>query len=178
MDPFVELARLGIEECVRSHRALDAVPPGLASALAGTKAAVFVSIHTRNGELRGCKGTIRPLHEEVAEEIVANAISACSRDTRFPPVQEAELEDLEIKVDVLSEMELVPDRAHLDPMRYGVLVSTDDGRRGVLLPDLEGIDTVPQQISIACRKAGVGAGRDDYVLRRFTVIRHMDQGPR
>jgi len=107
---------------------------------------------------------------------VANAISACSRDTRFPPVQEAELEDLEIKVDVLSEMELVPSRAHLDPKRFGVLVTTDDGRRGVLLPDLEGIDTVAQQISIACRKAGIDVARDDYALQRFTVTRHTAHG--
>jgi AmmeMemoRadiSam system protein A len=178
MDPFVELARRTIVHFVRDHAVSEGIPPELAVALAGTKAAVFVSIHTKQGELRGCKGTIRPFHEEVAEEIVANAISACSRDTRFPPVKESELDDLEIKVDVLSELERVPDRTHLDPRRYGVLVSTDDGRRGVLLPDLEGVDTIAQQISIACRKAGIDVSRDDYVLQRFTVTRHTEQTPR
>lgn len=172
MDPYVELARLSIRHYVQTRSALEAIPPGLASALAGRQAAVFVSIHTSDGELRGCKGTLRPVQEAVAEEIVQNAISACARDPRFDPVRADELERLDVRVDVLSELEPVADRAHLDPRRYGVLVTTDDGRRGVLLPDLEGVDTVDQQVAIACRKAGIDPARDDYALQRFTVVRH------
>jgi len=175
MDPFVALARQAILHFVRHRTELPAIPTDLATALAGQKAGVFVSIHTRDGELRGCKGTIRPLHDQVAEEIVANAVSACAHDSRFSHVRESELEHLDIKVDVLSAMEPVVDRTQLDPRRFGVVVSTDDGRRGVLLPDLEGVDTVIQQLGIACRKAGIDPARDDYVLQRFTVTRHAEQ---
>jgi len=176
MDPFVELARQAIEHFVRNGKALQVLPSELAEPMAGLRAGVFVSIHVKDGELRGCKGTIGPVHEGVAEEVIANAISACARDNRFMPVGAGELKNLEIKVDVLSELETVPDRAHLDPRRFGVVVTTDDGRRGVLLPDLEGVDTVAQQIGIACRKAGIDVARDDYVLQRFTVTRHTEHG--
>lgn len=174
MDPFVELARLSIHHFVRKRAALEVVPDELAAALAGQRAAVFVSIHTGDGALRGCIGTLRPIHAAVAEEIIANAISACARDSRFPPVREAELDGLEIHVDVLSELEPVAGPAHLDPRRFGVLVTAEDGRRGVLLPDLEGVDTVEEQIAIACRKGGIDPALDDYVLQRFTVQRHTD----
>jgi len=174
MDPFVELARLSIRHFVQFHSALEEIPAGLASALEGQRAAVFVSLHTRNGELRGCMGTLWPVHDSVTEEIVQNAISACSRDSRFPPVEERELPELEIGVDVLSEMEPT-ERSGLDPRRYGVLVSAEDGRRGVLLPDLQGVDTVEQQVSIACRKAGIGRG-EALTLQRFTVQRHGKKG--
>jgi AmmeMemoRadiSam system protein A len=174
MDPFVELARLSIRHFVQFHSAPEEIPAGLASALAEQRAAVFVSLHTRNGELRGCMGTLWPAQETLAREIVQNAISACSRDSRFLPVEERELPELEIGVDVLSEMEPT-DRSGLDPRRYGVLVSAEDGRRGVLLPDLEGVDTVEQQIAIACRKAGIDP-REALALQRFTVQRHGKKG--
>ncbi len=171
MDPFVALARLSIRHFVSCHAPLEAIPPELALALAGQKAGVFVSIHTSDGELRGCKGTILPVQETVVQEIIHNAISACARDSRFPPVRRDELEYLEISVDVLSDLEPA-DPAHLDPRRYGVLVSTDDGRRGVLLPDLVGVNSVQEQLAIACRKAGIDPIRESYSLQRFTVVRH------
>jgi len=177
MDPFVQLARHAIVHFVQHQSALEKIPPELASALGSQRAGVFVSIHTLEGELRGCKGTLYPVQESMVEEIIHNAISACARDSRFPPVREAELGNLDIRVDVLSEMEPVADRSHLDPRRYGVLVSTEDGRRGVLLPDLEGVDSVDEQIAIACRKAGIHPLRDDYALQRFTVLRHTDAVP-
>ncbi len=171
MDPFVELARLSIQHYVQFQSVLEVIPSHLASVLAGQRAAVFVSLHTRDGGLRGCMGTLWPAQGTLAREIVQNAVSACARDSRFPPVGEHELSNLEIGVDVLSEMEPT-ERSGLDPRRYGVLVSTGDGRRGVLLPDLEGVDTVAQQISIACRKAGIDGAREGYTLQRFTVVRH------
>jgi AmmeMemoRadiSam system protein A len=172
MDPYVELARLTIEHFTRHGKPPAAVPEPIRSALAGQRAATFVSLHGPQGELRGCKGTLEPWHPSVLEEVIANAISACSRDTRFAPVRPEELPGLEIHVDILSPMEPIADRGLLDVRRYGVLVSAPDGRRGVLLPDLEGIDTVEDQIAIACRKAGIHPHREAYTLCRFTTTRH------
>lgn len=176
MDPYVALARLSIHHWVRRQAPLREVPEDLASALAGQRAAVFVSLHTPEGELRGCMGTLRPSHEEISAEIIANATTACTRDPRFPPVRVAELEHLNINVDVLSELEPT-ERDGLDPRRYGVLVSVPDGRRGVLLPDLEGVDTVDEQIAIACRKAGIDPTMGNFALERFTVERHEEPAP-
>ncbi len=172
MDPYVELARLVIEHHTRFGRLPHEIPEALRLALAGQRAATFVSIHTLDGELRGCKGTLEPWHESVLDEVISNAVSACSRDTRFPPVRAEELGNLEIHVDVLSPMEPIASAAELDVRRYGVLVSTPDGRRGVLLPDLETINTVEDQIAIACRKAGIHPKREAFTLQRFTTTRH------
>ncbi|MBR6444695.1 MAG: AmmeMemoRadiSam system protein A, partial [Firmicutes bacterium] len=119
---------------------------------------------------RGCIGTILPTQDSVAEEIIENAVSASTRDPRFDPIRPDELKFLEINVDVLSEPEPIESKDMLDVKRYGVIV-TSGGRRGLLLPDLDGVDTVDQQISIAKRKAGIG--EDEPVsLQRFEVIRH------
>lgn len=172
MDPYVELARLTIAHFTRHRKPPTEIPETLRRPLSGHRAATFVSIHTLEGELRGCKGTLEPFHDSVIDEVISNAISACSRDSRFPPVREEELGHLEIHVDVLSPLEPIEDPSDLDVKRYGVLVSAPDGRRGVLLPDLETIDTVEDQIAIACRKAGIHPKRESYTLRRFTTTRH------
>jgi len=172
MDPYVELARLTIWHYTNHGTRPKEIPPDIQASLAGIRAATFVSIHTREGELRGCKGTLEPWQPTVAEEVISNAISACSRDTRFPPIHADELDRLEIHVDVLSVPQPVLDRAELDPKKFGVLVSTPDGRRGVLLPDIETIDTVEAQIAIACRKAGINPGREPFSLEKFTTVRH------
>ena len=106
----------------------------------------------------------------VAEEILQNAVSACSRDPRFPPVTADELNSLEIHVDVLGELEPVRSPAGLDVKRYGVVVS-HGSKRGLLLPDLDGVDTVEDQIRIASRKGGIREG-EPYSLERFEVVRH------
>ena len=173
MDPFVELARLTIHHFTRHKKPPTEIPDEIRKALAGQRAATFVSLHTLDGELRGCKGTLEPWHETVEAEVISNAISACSRDNRFPPVREDELDNLEIHVDVLSPMEPIQSPSELDVKRYGVLVSTPDGRRGVLLPDIETIDTVEDQIAIACRKAGINPRREAFTMERFTTTRHM-----
>ena len=172
MDPFVELARLTIHHYTKHKTAPADVPPEIRQALAGLRAATFVSIHTLSGELRGCKGTLEPWCDTVEEEIIHNAISACSRDTRFSPVSPEELDGLEIHVDVLSPMEPIQGAEELDVKKYGVLVSTPDGRRGVLLPDIETIDTVEDQIAIACRKAGIHPRHETFTMARFTTVRH------
>ena len=168
-DPWVQLARLSLETYVRTGKRLERLPDGLPAAMTDQAAGAFVSLHA-HGQLRGCIGTTGPTTESVAWEIVQNAVSACARDPRFPPVAEAELESLEYSVDVLGQPEAVESPETLDVRRYGVIVSCGR-RRGLLLPDLEGVDTVEQQIDIARRKGGIGAG-EKYMLECFEVVRH------
>ena len=134
-----------------------------------TQAGVFVSIK-EDGRLRGCIGTIRAARASVAEEIVENAVSACSRDPRFSPVGEDELEYLSVSVDVLGDTEKIASMEQLDVRRYGVVV-TKGRKRGLLLPNLEGVDTVEEQVAIAKEKAGIGAG-EEAELERYEVVRH------
>ncbi|WP_139653321.1 AmmeMemoRadiSam system protein A [Raoultibacter phocaeensis] len=169
-DPLVALARATIEQYVRTRT----VPVALT--LPGdlpNRAGCFVSIHTAStGELRGCIGTIDPVRATLADEVIENAVSASTRDPRFPAITVPELDDLEISVDVLfpPESATVGD---LDPKRYGVIVS-QGFKRGLLLPDLEGVDTVREQLHIACMKAGIDprAGFDAIDIERFEVVRH------
>ena len=133
------------------------------------RAGAFVSIH-KQGSLRGCIGTILPTEDNVAAEIIQNAISASSFDPRFDPITADELKYLEINVDVLGEPEDIDSPSQLDVKRYGVIVSSG-GKRGLLLPDLEGVDTVEDQIDIARRKAGIRPG-ERLKLQRFEVVRH------
>ncbi len=168
-DPWVRLARLSLETYVRTRRRLDALPDGLPAEMTRRAAGAFVSLHA-HGQLRGCIGTTGPTTENVAWEIVQNAVSACSRDPRFLPVTVSELDSLEYSVDVLGEPEAIVSPAELDVKKYGVIVSCGS-RRGLLLPDLDGVDTVEQQIDIARQKGGIRA-REPYELERFEVVRH------
>ena len=167
-DDFVKLARYSLETFVKTHKPAE-LPKNLPTELTSRRAGAFVSLH-KDGELRGCIGTILPTTGSVAEEILQNAISACSRDPRFSPVEVSELDEIVYSVDVLGEPERIFDTKDLDVKKFGVIVE-NGGRRGVLLPDLEGIDTVEQQISIAKQKANIGA-REKVDLWRFEVIRH------
>ena len=167
-EPYVRLARASVEAYVSGRRKIG-IPAWAPREMLDSAAGVFVSIH-EFGDLRGCIGTILPFTDCIAEEIISNAISACSRDPRFEPVSPDELDNLEISVDVLTEPEPISGPEQLDVRRYGVIVSCG-GRRGLLLPDLEGVDTVPQQIDIARRKGGIGVN-EPYKLERFEVIRH------
>jgi AmmeMemoRadiSam system protein A len=165
-DPFVALADRAVRTYVTDRRVIDPPTPP-PSEMAGS-AGVFVSIK-KHGALRGCIGTFFPTEETIAAEVVANAIKSATSDPRFPPIGADELCDLTLSVDVLSEPEPCTE-ADLDPSRYGVIVESG-WRRGLLLPDLVGVESVAQQIGIARRKAGIGA--DERVeLRRFTVERH------
>ena len=121
--------------------------------------------------MRGCIGTIQPGGESLAEEIIQNAVGAASRDPRFPPVESEELDRLTITVDVLGEVERISSPEELDVKRYGVIVSSGNSR-GLLLPNLAGVDTVPEQIAIARRKAGIDE-REEVQLERFEVERHF-----
>ena len=168
-DPCVQLARASLESYILSRKIID-VPQGLPEDLTARRAGAFVSIH-EHGQLRGCIGTISPARSNLAEEIIFNAISASTRDPRFPPIRKDELPFLEINVDVLGEPEDVESEDDLDVKRYGVIV-TKGLRRGLLLPDLDGVDTVQQQIAIAKQKAGI-ASYEKVSLQRFEVVRHI-----
>lgn len=167
-DEYVALARLSVESFVKTGKRAK-MPPGLPDELTGRKGAVFVSLK-KNGELRGCIGTIMPACDSVAAEIIENAVSACSRDPRFSPVVPSELGSLTYSVDVLTEPEDIESARQLDPSRYGVIVRCG-ARRGLLLPALEGVDTVEAQLAIARRKAGID-DREPVLLQRFEVVRH------
>jgi AmmeMemoRadiSam system protein A len=169
MDSLVQLARAAIETYVRTGG--ESVPDCMMDAIPSKKAGAFVSIHTLAGDLRGCIGTILPVCDSLANEIVQNAISACSHDRRFAPVRAEELESLKIKVDVLSEPEPIDSIAQLDPQKYGVIVTASKGRRGVLLPALDGVGSAEDQIEICRKKGGIGA-KEQVTLQRFTVERH------
>jgi AmmeMemoRadiSam system protein A len=166
--PLVSLARQAIESYVRDR---VVVRPPASSGPDSRRAGVFVSLHLSDGSLRGCIGTTEAYLGSVEEETVANAISAATTDPRFYPVTADELPGLDISVDVLGPAEEVDGLQDLDPKRYGIIVWTIDGRRALLLPDLEGVDTAEQQVRITCRKGGIDPNVDQYRLYRFEVER-------
>ncbi|UCH51775.1 MAG: AmmeMemoRadiSam system protein A [Chloroflexota bacterium] len=164
--PMTELARKAVEKYVRDGKVFR---PRKLTAEMKSKAGVFVSIK-KHGELRGCIGTFAPTRTNVAGEIVANAISSATQDPRFMPVEVSELDDLEYSVDILTEPEPVRKVDQLDPKKYGVIVECGF-RRGLLLPDLEGVNTVEEQIGICQAKAGISVGEPIRVYR-FQVKRY------
>ncbi|MBP5199540.1 MAG: AmmeMemoRadiSam system protein A [Schwartzia sp.] len=167
-DEYVRLARMSLETFVKTGKRAE-VPKDLPPELAAARAGAFVSLK-KDGMLRGCIGTILPVTDSLGAEILRNAVSACSEDPRFDPVREDELDALVYSVDVLTEPEPIASDEMLDPKRYGVIVESG-GRRGLLLPDLAGIDTVAEQLSIACRKGGIDPN-GPVKLWRFEVVRH------
>lgn len=168
-DAYVHLARLSLEHYIKTGKYMP-LPEGLPEEMLDKKAGVFVSIK-KHGSLRGCIGTISPVTGSIAQEIIRNAVSAGEEDPRFSPVKEEELDELVYSVDVLGEPEPVADYSQLDVKRYGVIVSSGR-KRGLLLPDLEGVDTVEKQIEIAKRKAGI-YNNEKISLQRFEVVRHL-----
>jgi AmmeMemoRadiSam system protein A len=167
MHPVVELAKKAVEEYIRTGRAI-LLPETLTPEMK-EQAGVFVCLK-KGGQLRGCIGTFMPVCNNVAEEIIRNAISAASQDPRFLPVGEKEVASLEYSVDVLSAPERIRDIEDLDPRRYGVIVARG-GLKGLLLPDLEGVDTAEEQLKIAKMKAGIGP-HEDVDIYRFEVKRY------
>jgi len=167
--PLVQLASATIETYVRDRRKVK--PSEAPTPIEGEPAGVFVTIHTAStGELRGCIGTIQPIEDSLAQEVINNAISAATRDPRFPPVRSRELDDLAIDVSVLYSPEPIDSPDLLDVKRYGVIVERGY-RRGLLLPDIPGIDDVPTQVRYARMKAGIGEG-EKVELFRFRVEKY------
>ncbi|MBA7559861.1 hypothetical protein ES708_01478 [subsurface metagenome] len=166
MSPLVQLARKTVETFVREDKVIE---PGELTPEMKEKAGVFVTLH-KHSELRGCIGTFEPTQDNVAQEVVANAISSATRDPRFPPVASSELKDLDYSVDVLTSPEPIDSQDQLDPKKYGCIVEAG-WRRGLLLPDLEGVDTVDYQIDICRQKAGITPD-EPVKLYRFEVKRY------
>ncbi len=166
LHPIVKLAKDTVESYVREGE-VPSLPEVLTPEMK-ERTGVFVSIH-EHGELRGCIGTFEPVGNNVAEEIIANAISSATRDPRFPPISVSELDDLEYNVDILTQPEPIKDKSQLDAKKYGVIVESGF-RRGLLLPDLEGVDSVEEQIRICRLKAGI-SDDEPVNLYRFEVRR-------
>ncbi len=175
-DPYVRIARYSLESFITMGKRITRADiqgdrwSDVQDEIYDQKAGTFVSIH-KEGALRGCIGTILPTCSCVADEIMQNAISAGTNDPRFPMIKESELPSLEISVDVLGTPETIAGPEDLDVKRYGVIV-TSGRKRGLLLPNLEGVDSIEQQIDIARQKAGI-MDDEDYNLERFEVIRHV-----
>lgn len=167
-DQYVKTARQALESYVLSNERIS-FPEEANNELSTQRGGIFVSIK-KEGELRGCIGTTEATESSIGEEIIKNAIHAGTQDPRFYPVEKNELDDLVYSVDVLGEMELIDSKSQLDPKKYGVVVAYGK-KRGLLLPNIEGVDTVQQQIDIALQKAGIKNG-EKYKMYRFKVERH------
>jgi AmmeMemoRadiSam system protein A len=135
---------------------------------------VFVTLRTRDGALRGCVGHLEPGYATLADEIAACAVACATRDTRFSPVGEGELSELDLEISLLSAAEPVRSANELDPDRYGVVVSAGE-RRGVLLPNVDGVRNAHDQVRLAATKAGIAADAEDVALARFEVIKLKDR---
>ncbi len=175
--PYVQVAREAIRQYVTAGKKIDP-ERDLVEIMEKTwlkenlrkQAGTFVSLHV-HGKLRGCIGTMMPAYQNLIDEIIQNAIAAAVQDPRFPSLEPEELSSLSVKVDILGEMEVVESTSDLDPRNYGVMVEADY-KRGVLLPDLDGVDTVAQQLEIAKQKAGIGQN-EDMTVYRFQVKRFV-----
>lgn len=167
-DELVNLAKDTIYNYIVNKKIID-IPENTSDYLLNNKSGVFVSIH-KFGNLRGCIGTFLPTKDNIALEIINNAISASTKDYRFNPITKDELDFLNINVDVLTTPEYIESKEQLDPKKYGVIVSSGY-KRGLLLPDLEGIDDIDEQIAIAKQKAGIDEF-EKIELQRFEVVRH------
>lgn len=185
---LTELARQAVESFIREGKVIS-LPEDLPRDSLVKKAGVFVTIK-KGAKLRGCVGTYLPIQENIASELIHNAIAAATKDYRFGAVQQAELSLLFYEVSILSQLELVSDQKELDPKKYGIIVKTTpvakpdganvfiDGRlprpykTGLLLPDLASVDTVEQQIAIACDKAGINPQEEKIIIYKFTVEKY------
>lgn len=172
VNPYTSLARLAVETYIKEKRVCK-LPKDLPKELLTTKAGVFVTL-TKNGKLRGCIGTYQSTKSNVAEEIVANAIAAASQDFRFKQVDKNELEQLSYSVYILETPIRIKNLDELDPKKYGILVRSDSGKSGLLLPDLDGIDTVEKQLSAVCFKCGILPQKEQIMICRFRAKKYEE----
>ena len=197
MNPCVLLAKSAVENYVKEKKIIN-LPENLPEEFLTKKSGAFITIK-KGGQLRGCIGTYLPTKENIAKEIISNAIAAAAEDYRFGPIQEEELPFLSYTVYILNEPELVKNTKELDPKKYGIIVKTlpisyprpagrgsPEGaantdvvfnghtppKSGLLLPDLEGVDTIEQQISIACQKGKIDPTEENILIYRFTVKKY------
>ncbi len=181
MNPYVLLAKQAIENYIKEGKIIslpDDLPKEFSRSelaeLLTRKAGTFITIE-KNRNLRGCIGTYLPTKENIAKEIIYNAVAAATEDYRFGPVQKEELPYLSYTVYILSEPELVKDIKELNPKKYGIIIKTVGYlpvKTGLLLPDLEGINTPEQQISIACQKGGINPKEEKILIYRFKTEKY------
>ncbi|MBM3205778.1 AmmeMemoRadiSam system protein A [Candidatus Shapirobacteria bacterium] len=170
MDPYLQLAQQTIQNYVQKGEVISP-STNLPKTMLSKKAGVFVSLHLKDGSLRGCIGTFAPTKKNIALEIIANAISAATQDPRFPPLTPKELPEIVYAVDILSASKSVSKDKLSDPKKYGLIISTQDGRRALLLPNLPGVETIEEQVSICRQKAGINPW-EPVSFQIFTVERH------
>lgn len=188
MNHLVNLAKQAVETYIKERRIISSFPD-LPEEFLNKQAGVFVTIEN-HGNLRGCIGTYLPARENIAQEIICNAIAAATEDYRFSPIKKNELSELSYTVYVLNPPELVKDIKELDPKKYGIIVKSGkimpgsdvifnpapsiQIKSGLLLPGLDGIETVEQQINIACQKAGINLEREkeEITIYKFTVEKY------
>ena len=166
MHPLVFLAKQTVENYIKERKIISLLED-LPKEFLERKAGTFVTIE-KNSELRGCIGTYLPTRENIAEEVIYNAIAAATEDYRFGPIEDKELSSLSYTVYILNEQELIKDIKELDPKKYGIIVKTET-KTGLLLPDLEGVDTIEQQLSIACQKGGIDPNQEKFLIYKFTA---------
>ncbi len=187
MNPYIFLAKQTVENYTKEKK-INPLPDGLPEEFSSRKAGAFVTI-MKDNELRGCIGTYLPTKKNIAEEIIQNAVAAAAEDYRFEPIFEEELLQLSYVVYILNEPELVSDLRELDPKKYGIIVKAQSfspasdaifspspelsQKSGLLLPDLEEVDTVEKQISIACQKGGINPAQEQILIYKFSVEKHQ-----
>lgn len=172
MNHHISLAREAVDQFIKERKILTP-PADLPEQILSERAGVFVSIY--NGEeLRGCIGTYLPDKENIAEEIIANAIAAATEDYRFAPITPEELSELKYSVYILDEPQKIKDIFELDPKKYGILIKSETGRSGLLLPDLPGIDTTEEQLSAAAKKCGANPQKEKIAIWKFGVKKYEE----
>lgn len=176
MDIYAQLARRTVETYAETGKIIS-VPEGLPQEFYDCQKGVFITIYKTEGSgkcLRGCVGTYEPVAQNIAEEIIQNAICASQQDNRFSPVTKDELMSLGYEVSLLDAPEQIYRTEDLDPKKYGVIIKSEDGRTGLLLPDIEGVDTPLHQIQIAAQKGCIDFRTEEFLLFRFTVEKHKE----
>jgi len=171
MNPYVLLAKEAVENYIRDGKII-APAKDLPEEFFERKSGVFVTIE-KDGRLRGCIGTYLPVRDNIGEEIIYNAIAAAVEDDRFGAIKKTELPSLSYTVYFLNKPEKVSDIAELNPKKFGIIVKAGE-RSGLLLPDLEGVNTVAEQISICCQKGGIVLKQGNVEIYKFTVEKHEE----
>jgi AmmeMemoRadiSam system protein A len=172
MHPYVDLAKKAVETYIKEKKVIISSSSLYDKDLFNKRAGVFVTIK-KNGSLRGCIGTIFPTKENLFEEIVSNAIASATNDYRFEPIKESELESLSYTVYILNRPQMVNNLQELNPKKFGVIIkAVDTDKTGVLLPDLEGVETIEDQLNIALKKAGINPLKEKFVIFKFETEKY------
>ncbi len=170
MNPYTTLAKLAVETYIKDNKIIDP-PKNLPQEFLLKKAGAFVTI-LENGNLKGCIGTYLPTRENIAQEIIHNAITAATEDYRFNSVTENDLDNLSYEVYILEKPEKIKNISELDPLKYGVLVKSNTGKSGLLLPDLEGLNTTEKQLEAVCVKAGINPELENIEIYKFEAKKY------